>query len=186
MECITRAELETIKKFRLLWNQHSEWTMMTITAIVLGLPNEEEAVNRLLRNPVDFGMALSTFYGDRIGNRFSELLTEHLVLAADLIQAILAGNTAEAEDINARWYENACEIAAFLSRINPCWSEIEWRNMLFTHLQLVAEVIDTLINKEYQRNIDVYDVIEAQAMEMADIMSQGIIDQFFRNRCRKF
>lgn len=185
MECITKTELEIIKRFRLLWNQHSEWTRMAINAIVLMLPNEEQTLNRLLRNPNDFGMTFSIFYGDRIGNRFSHLLTEHLVLAADLIKAILAGNTAEAEDINTRWYRNSNEIAVFLGRINPCWSEAKWRDMYFTHLQFVADEAMTLINKEYQRNVDLYDALEIQAMEMADMMSQGIIDQFIRKRCRR-
>ncbi len=186
MKCITRTELEIIKRFRLLWNQHSEWTRMAITAIVLMLPNEEETVNRLLRNPKDFGMTFSLFYGDKIGNQFSDLLTEHLVLAADLVKAILAGNTELANEINTRWYKNAEEIAVFLSKINPFWSEAEWKDMYFTHLQLVANEAMTLINKEYQKNVDDYDVLEVQAMEMADMMSKGIIDQFFRKKCRRF
>ncbi|MDR7870723.1 MAG: hypothetical protein RIN55_07700 [Tissierellaceae bacterium] len=184
MECITRNELDIIKEFRLLWNQHSEWTRMAIDAIVFNLPNEEQVVNRLLRNPKDFGMTFSRFYGSSIGNRFSDLLTEHLVLAADLIKAILAGNLEEANEINARWYRNAEEIAEFLGRINPCWSEEEWREMYFEHLQFVADEAMTLINGEYQRNIDVYDALEEQAMEMADTMSEGIIDQFIRQCCR--
>jgi len=184
MECITQSELEVIKKFRLLWNQHSEWTRMAITAIVLMLPNEEQTVNRLLRNPTDFGLVFRTFYGEAIGKKFADLLTEHLVLAADLIKAIMAGNNEEAEQINKRWYENAAEIAVFLGCINPCWSEAEWKEMYFTHLQLVADEALTLINKEYQKNVDIYDVLEVQAMEMADKMSEGIIDQFLRRKCR--
>jgi hypothetical protein len=185
MECISNTELDIIKRFRLLWNQHSEWTRMAVNSIVFMLPNQEQTVNRLLRNPGDFGMTFRVFYGERIGNGFADLLTEHLVLAADLVKAVMAGNTAEAEAINTRWYANAGEIAVFLAGINPCWSEAEWREMMFTHLQLVADEALTLINKEYQRNIDIYDVIEAQAMEMADTMSEGIIDQFFRRKCRK-
>ena len=185
MECITKTELEIILRFRLLWSQHSEWTRMAINAIVLKLPNEEETVNRLLRNPVDFGMTFRMFYGDRIGSRFSTLLTEHLVLAADLIKAMMAGNTAQAEAINERWYGNADEISVFLGRINPCWSEEEWREMFFTHLRFVADGAITMINQEYQKNIDLYDIFEAQIMDMADMMSQGIIDQFIRKRCRK-
>ncbi|WFA08434.1 acetylglutamate kinase [Tissierella sp. Yu-01] len=184
MKCISRTELEIINRLRLLWLQHSEWTRAAIIAIVLDLPNREVTVNRLLRNPRDFGMFFSIFYGERIGNEFSELLTEHLVLAAQLIEAILAGNTEEARLINERWYDNAREIARFLGRINPCWSEAEWRRMYFVHLEFVAEEATTLINGEYQRNVDVYDELELQALEMADMMSQGIIDQFIKKRCR--
>lgn len=185
MKCITKNELEIINKFRLLWVQHSEWTRMAITAIVFKQPNEQQTVNRLLRNPKDFGRVFSKFYGERVGNRFDMLLTEHLVLAAELVNAILAGNNEAAEDLNRRWYINAEEIAIFLGSINPCWSESEWREMLFTHLGFVAEEALTLINGEYQRNVDVYDELELQALEMADEMSRGIIEQFIRKRCRR-
>ena len=185
MICITKTELDIILRFRLLWTQHSEWTRMAVNAIVFGLPNEEQTVNRLLRNPVDFGMTFRMFYADSIANRFSELLTEHLVLAADLVKAVMAGNAKQAEAINERWYANVNEISVFLGRINPCWSEKKWRDMLFAHLGFVTDEAMTLINGEYQRNADLYENLEAQSMEMADMMSQGIIDQFLRKRCSR-
>ena len=182
MECISKRELEIIKRFRLLWNQHSGWTIMAVNAIVLNLPNEEETVNRLLKNPCDFGKTLSNFYGRRVGYRFMELLTEHLTLAADLIKANLACNTKEAEEICKKWYQNGNEIAKFLARINPFWSESKWRDMFFEHLKHVDDNAITLMNKEYQKNIESSDILEAQAMEMADMMSQGIIKQFCRKK----
>lgn len=58
MSCINNNQLGAILEFRLLWNQHAEWTRMAINSITLNLPNDEEEVNRLLRNPKDFGVAL--------------------------------------------------------------------------------------------------------------------------------
>ena len=180
MRCVTKTELEIINRFRLLWEQHSEWTRMAITAIVFELPNEEETVTRLLRNPKDFAMTLRIFYGERVANQFSELLTEHLVIAAELVKAVMAGNTVEVEALERRWYQNAEDIAKFLGKINPCWSVQEWRKMLFEHLRLVKDEAVTLINGNYQLNVEVYDILELQALEMADMMSEGIIKQFIR------
>lgn len=184
MNCISRTELEIINRFRLLWVQHSEWTRASIIAIVFDLPNREPTVNRLLRNPQDFGMTFRIFYGERIANEFADLLTQHLVLAAQLVEAVLAGNTEEAMLINERWYQNARDIARFLGRINPCWSEEEWKIMLFEHLEFVSTEATTLINGEYQANVDLYDALEHQALEMADMMSEGIIEQFIKKRCK--
>jgi len=183
MQCITRTELEIMNRFRLLWNQHSEWTRMAITAIVFESPNEEETVTRLLRNPKDFAMTLRIFYGEIIANEFSDLLTEHLTLSAQLVEAIIAGNTEEVEKLNRRWYKNAEDIAELLGKINPCWSTEDWREMLFEHLRFVTEEAMTLINEEYQRNVDVYDELELQALKMADMMSEGIINQFIKKNC---
>ena len=50
--------------------------------------------------------------------------------------------------------------------------------MLYEHLRLVkAEAID-MLRKDYQSGVDIYDEIEIQALEMADMMAQGIIRQF--------
>ena len=183
MSCINKKELNLIKEYRLLWNQHSEWTRMAINAIVLELPNEDEEVARLLRNPLDFGEALEVYYGKRKSDQFADLLTEHLILAADMIKAMMAGNNSEAERIARLWYENGDEIASFLGSINPCWSYMKWKEMFFMHLLYVQDLATTMMNQHYEENIRIYDKLELEAMEMADYMSCGIIKQFPRKFC---
>lgn len=183
MFCINKAELNLMNEMRVLWEQHTVWTRMAIMSIVYELPNEEQVIARLLRNPVDFGNTFSRYYGTFIGNKLRDLLTEHLVLAADLVKAVIAGDNQMAMELERRWYENANEIAILLGAINPFWSVREWREMLFEHLRLVKLEATTTINGEHQENVDVYDELEAQALEMADTMSKGIIMQFPERFC---
>ena len=180
MFCINRAKLEFMGEIRALWEQHGTWTMMAITSIVFRLPNETNVVQRLLRNPVDFRRALAPFYGEIAAANFERLLAEHLTLAADLIKAIMAGDTNSAAIIERRWYRNAEEIAVFLSSINPFWSRDAWRNMLFEHLGYVKSIAVNMINGNYAASVRVSDDYEAQILEMAEMMSQGIIRQFPR------
>ena len=65
------------------------------------------------------GNLLKPFYGNRIAARFSNLIREHLVIAAELVKAAKAGNQKAAAAAERRWYANGEEIAEFLSRINP-------------------------------------------------------------------
>lgn len=177
-DCITKAEVNIMNEMCMLWEEHSTWTRMTIVSIVFGLPDEDVVTKRLLRNPQDFANALKPYYGDMIASKFGELLTSHLVIAAELVKAAKAGNSKGAADAEKRWYENADEIAALLGSINPYWSQESWRVMLYEHLRLVkAEAID-MLRKDYQSGVDIYDEIEIQALEMADMMAQGIIRQF--------
>lgn len=89
-----------------------------------------------------------------------------------------AGDNKAAEDAEREWYANADEIAALLGSINPYWSEESWKAMLHTHLVLVkAEAVD-MLTKDYAAGIAVYDEIESQSLEMADMMFQGIIKPF--------
>lgn len=175
---ITRAQLELMNTFRLLWEQHDVWTRATISSLVFALPDVEPVVARLLRNPEDFEMGLSPFYGRRTAAQFRELLQEHLLLTADIITASKEGDEEAAQEAKRLWYANAEAIADFLSSINPFWSRRLWQRMMFAHLDLVLEEAVTMLRGDYQVSVSVYDEIELQSLMMADEMSRGIIAQF--------
>ncbi len=166
-----------MKEILKLWCQHSEWTLMAITSIVFNNPNEEAVLNRLLRNPDDFYLVLEPFYEENIASRFSNLLTEHLVLAGDLAYALMNEPDMVA-DIRRRWYQNADEISYLLGLINPYWTYRKWREMFFKHLQLAERFTIALLDRRYDEYVMVYDMFEAQTMMMADMMYEGIMKQF--------
>ncbi|WP_242851653.1 acetylglutamate kinase [Clostridium botulinum] len=175
---VTESEMPLRDTMRMLWEQHSVWTRLAIMSIVAGSPDEDLVVARLLRNPKDFEAALRPFYGDKVAAEFSKLLTSHLVIAAELVKASKAGNTNAAADAEKRWYENADQIAELLSRINPYLHLETWKAMLHEHLALVKAEAVAMLTSDYKRSISIYDEIEAQALEMADTMAEGIIEQF--------
>jgi len=167
-----------MNQFRLLWEQHGVWTRATTSSLVFQLPDVDPVIARLLRNPVDFELALQPFYGRETAARFQELLREHLVLAADLIIASRDGDESAAVEAERLWYINAEEIAKFLGRINPFWSRKQWLRLLFHHLDLVHAQAVFMLTGQYQAGVAVYDEIELQSLDMADVMSAGIIAQF--------
>lgn len=175
---ISKAEQTLSNHMRLLWEQHVYWTRMVILSLAFGLPDTEFVTNRLLRNPRDFEAALKPFYGEDIAAKFSELFTTHLTIAAELVKAAKAGDSAAAADAEKRWYANAYQIAAFLGSINPYWSAQAWQKMLYDHLAMTkTEAVDILTQK-YADSIGMFENIEREALEMADMMTQGIVKQF--------
>jgi len=175
---ISKAQAGLNNQLRLLWEQHVVWTRLTIVSMVFGLPDVDLVTNRLLRNPKDFEALLKPLYGDRIASRFADLFTNHLVIAAELVRAAKAGDTRAAADAEKRWYTNADEIAAFLGSINPYWSVQQWRTMLREHLALTKSEAVNMLTGKYAEGINVFDQIEKQALEMADVMTNGIVQQF--------
>ena len=148
------------------------------SARVLNLPDAEPVTNRLLRNPKDFADALRPIYGDAAAASFSELLTAHLTIAAQLVKAAASGNNTAAAQYEQQWYANADEIAGFLSRINPYWSEQQWRRLLYDHLAMTKKEAVDYIKRNYSDSISTFDQIEKEALEMADYMTSGIKSQF--------
>lgn len=174
----SKAQVDLNNYIRMLWEQHVFWTRLVILGIVFNLPDANASTNRLLRNPKDFEALLRPLYGDRGAARFADLLTNHLVIASELVKAAKAGNDRAAADAEKRWYANADEIAAFLAGINPYWSEENWKAMLHEHLALTkTEAVDMLTGR-YAESITVFDQIERQALGMADVMTNGVIRQF--------
>ena len=175
---INCEELLLSNTFRRLWSEHVLWTRFFIVSTTFSLPDLPVVTQRLLRNPVDFANVLRPFYGTQIAARFEELLTEHLVIAAQLVNAAKAGDTAEVEILRRKWYANAEEIACFLAQINPFWSEREWRDLLFDHLCMTEAEAVEMLSGQYEESIREFDAIQAEALVMADVMSCGIIKQF--------
>lgn len=172
------AHHQLSNQLRMLWMEHVFWTRLAILSTVFDLPDATVVTARLLRNPKDFEAVLKQYYGEETASKFADLLTKHLTIAAELVTASKAGDTAGATDAERRWYENADEIAAFLGEINPYWSEREWRKMLYDHLSLTKDEAVDILTGNYENSIGVFENIEHQALAMADMMTQGIAKQF--------
>jgi len=163
---------------RALWEQHVYWTRLAVDSIVARGADEQATLARLLRNPKDFARALQPYYGAENAKQFENLLTEHLTIAAELVKALQAGDTQAAANARKRWFANADEIAAFLASINPYWSEATWKSMMYEHLNLLTGEVASRLAGKYEENVATGDPIEKQALEMADEMTKGILQQF--------
>jgi hypothetical protein len=167
-----------------LWEDHITWTRNVIFNIMDGLPGTEQAVNRLLKNQDDIGNAIKPFYGDAAGKELSGLLREHITVAADLLKAAKAGNNSAFEDANKKWFANADEISAFLSKANPGWKLEDMKKMMHDHLNLTTEEAVARLKKDYDGDVKAYDKVHEEILMMADMLTDGIVKQFpekFRN-----
>lgn len=171
-------QLERSNTNRRLWTEHVLWTRMFIISTAFSLPDLSFVTQRLLQNPVDFARELQPLYGKQIAMQFQQLFTSHLMIAGQLVNAAKEGKTAEVARQRRMWYENAEEIARFLATINPCWSICAWRDLLFDHLRMTEHEAMLTLTGEYEKSIKEFDDIQAEALEMADVMTCGIIRQF--------
>jgi hypothetical protein len=164
---------------RELWEDHIVWTRQVIVSLFADLPDLNYAVDRLLQNQVDIGDAIKPFYGDAAGEQLTSLLTDHILIAAELLTAAKAGDTAAFDDANARWYANGFDIAAFLNIANPAnWPLDETKTMLKQHLDLTLAEAVARLNGDWEADVAAYDVVHSQILMMADALSSGIIAQF--------
>ncbi|MFT4146485.1 MAG: LysM domain-containing protein [Mobilitalea sp.] len=164
--------------FRMLWVQHVYWTRMAVMSLIHDLPETDLVLRRLLRNSVDFANALRPYYGDEAAVEFTDLMNGHITIAGELVNALLADNDQAIMDTDQRWHDNAEQIAEFFASINPNWSVEDWSAMMNEHLELLSQNITNMIAGNYEESINDFDNIESQAVEMADMMAEGIEAQF--------
>jgi hypothetical protein len=176
--CISEQEVSLKSSMRLVWEQHVYWTRLTIISLAFNLPDVDFVTARLLRNATDMGNLLKPYYGNKIAAKFSNLIREHLVIAVELVKAAKAGDQKAAAAAERRWYANGEEIADFLSTINPYISKNEFKEMFFEHLALTKSEAVFILQKKYKSSIAVFDKIEAEALQMADTITVGIVKQF--------
>ena len=167
---------------RKLWEDHITWTRLYIVSAATlpeALPDLGPTADRLLQNQADIGDALRPFYGDAAGDAVTELLREHILTAAALIDAAKAGDADEVQVQSDAWYANANQIAAALHDLNPRhWRLDEMQSMMKAHLDRTLEEAVARLEGRYADDIAAYEQVHADILAMADMLSDGIIAQF--------
>jgi hypothetical protein len=173
---LSASQLE--RGMRRLWEDHVTYTAFFYKAAIAGGDDAGKVAERLLRNQDDIGNAVKPFYGEKAGNKVAALLRDHILIAADLVQAAKAGDPARQEQANVRWYRNADELAAFLSSANPNWPRKALEVALRGHLQMVTDQVVATLHHDTAAAIAAYDRGAEHMLGVADVLSAGIVKQF--------
>lgn len=163
---------------RKLWMDHTIWTSKYIVSAVAGMPDKDIVLARLLRNQQDIGNAVKPYYGSAAGDQLAKLLTDHIVLAGKIVDAAKANDMATLKTLNDQWFKNADDIAAFLSKANPNWTNQALKDLLYKHLKMVTNEVVTRIQMNWDGNVKAFDAGLDHIIVLADALSSGIIKQF--------
>jgi hypothetical protein len=176
---ITPKALAFHDAMRALWQSHGTWTERAIVDFVGGLPDTQFAIKRLLRNQTEIGNAVKPFYGRHAGNRLTALLKGHINAAVVVLEAAKSGDSDATAKAKAAFYANGTRIARFLHAANPRhWSPHAMKRMMRIHLnQVVGLAVDQLQGR-YAAAVRLYDVYIDHILDMADMLSTGIMQQF--------
>lgn len=173
-----KATCELRMAERKLWIDHILWTRSFIVSDLASLEDKASVLERLLKNQDDIGASIKPYYGEEAGNKLAKLLREHIELAGQVLDAAKDKNKANFEKYNKLWYENADQIADFLSSANPNYSNQTLKDMLHKHLEFVTAQVVARLNKDWKADINAFDKGEDHMIMFADIIVDGIIKQF--------
>lgn len=162
-----------------LWEEHIVWTRMVIVDFAAGLPDLKAAEARLLRNQTDIGDAIKPYYGAAAGSALTRLLRTHILDAVPVLQAAKDGDKPALTKALNTWYANAHQIAVFLSKANPqAWPLSMTAPMMKRHLDLTTREAVARLQGHWAADIAAYGRVEAEILQMANMLSSGIVSQF--------
>ena len=164
---------------RKLWEDHITWTRLAIISLEGGTPDTDATVARLLRNQDDIGDAVKPFYGEAAGDGLTRELRQHILIAADVIAAAKAGDSAALADAQARWTQNADGIAALLHSVNPRhWPLATLQAEMHMHLDLTTQEAVAHLQGDWTGDVAAYDRVHLHILHMSDRLADGIVAQF--------
>lgn len=174
---VPRAEFHDA--MRKLWEDHVTWTRLYIVSAAAGLADADQTAQRLLKNQADIGDAIVPYYGAAAGTGLTALLRSHILTAAKIIAAAKSGDTSVVRSASQAWYANGDSIADFLSTANPQqWPATTLRDGMRMHLDLTLKEATARLHGDWANDIAAYDAIHLHILQLADLLSNGIMRQF--------
>jgi hypothetical protein len=166
-------------EMRALWEAHGSWTHMVILSFVDNLPNLPAEEQVLLANQVAIGNAVKPYYGNAAGAQLTTLLKKHILGAVTVLEAANSGDKNKLAQAQDAWFANGRQIADFLHAADPEFlSRAAARKMMRTHLdQVIEQAVDEL-NGKYLADARAFGPYISHILDMADMISGGIIRQF--------
>lgn len=171
-------EVNLLSDMNLVWIEHILWTRLLLISIAESLNDLEATKARLLQNPKDTANVFKKYYGSTVADTIEKLLTEHLVIGANLITALKNKNEKLADQLNKSWYKNADDMADAFSSINPFYRKEDMRNILYEHLKLTTDEVSARLKKDYTADIKAYDLVQKEILKMSKFFVDGIVKQF--------
>ena len=175
LQNLTYQQMNLINTFRRITHDMALWSGILINCISRNDGCTESVYQRLYKTVGDMYETLSMFYGPKTAENFVKLITRHAILLKDLTEAIQANDQHRADEIYQEWHQNAHDMAAFLSGINPYWSESQWNELLDSYLRMMYQQIIMVLTKDYAKGVDIFDRSLYHSMLIADYFSEGIM-----------
>lgn len=157
-----------------LWSDYIFYMRSFIVSSVDKSPDIQFISIRLEQNQNDIGNLFGTVYSEYNGNRFSELLKEHMSLSIEFVNSTIRGDIEDSVSHKMRCYMNVMKIVDFLSAIDN-FDRPYLRGLFFDHLHLTEEYLMTRIHKDYSNSIKSFDNWYDQVVLITDVISDTMI-----------
>lgn len=173
---IPSSQMDLVFESRIIWRDLATWIQSYLVSVFAGFGNQDSIEIKIKELTLEFGNILSTVFGGEIGEQYVNLITNWLNTFKLLVYSQISGDINAVNGYTIQLYNDIDQIASFLSRINPFWTESEWKALLYRFNEMIIEELYAYINKEYTKTIDSFDRLLNLTSIIGNYYSKGLLN----------
>lgn len=178
-ESVNLDELELNNDMRQAWMQNSMWNTMLMNSLFNALGNTDAVQTRLMQTPEDIAEVFDKFYPQATVNQLTQLLSEYTRIGGEVMTAMRDKDETRVDQLERMWQQNAERIARLLANTNSEYDYDELNRMLMRNMDLMERQMRADLGQQYEESIRLHDEGENQLMQMADGLTEGLLNQFY-------
>lgn len=170
---------QTDAAMRDLWLGHAFWVRAVVVETIHGNKAAATAAeNAAVGNAQSLATALEPFYGKPASEKVFTLLAGHYTAVKHYLLATKAKDSKGQDAARKAMFDNADQIAVFLSAANPHLPLDGLRGMLLAHGGHHVLQIQQLYNRDYTQEAQTWEAMKGHMYGIADAMTFAIAKQF--------
>lgn len=176
-EYYTKEEVAIITNMRSVWQSHNFWMRSLIISMIHDLGDVEFVKNRLLDKPLEITEEIRPYVGDENADILEGLLIENILILEELIRSLKENDLEGVVKNKFKWYSLADKVNNFMSDKYPKWNGSEGEELLYDSYNIIVIDIIKRLNGQYEEDINLFDLADKKAIQIADFISEFIIKQ---------
>ncbi|MBR0596726.1 hypothetical protein [Sinanaerobacter chloroacetimidivorans] len=172
---ITYEQMNLINEFRKHYVNLSVWSRALAISLKFNLENTGPVYERLQLEALNTYLTLANFYGNEATQEYLNLLTQQIILYRSVVEAMLNNDTETADRDLKRLYDNSELIGDYFARLSPYWDKEQWVNLQRQYIDALYSGAFSIVQGDYQREIEIFDRMVYYTNLMADYTSRGIM-----------
>lgn len=176
LQSYSYEQANLINAFRTIMSKMTYLIRFYVVESITGLGNPEATYNEILMLPLEKSQLVITipgFTGD-----FPQVALAYLAEMRILIDGMVSGDQAKADESIRRLYELSDETAKILAELSPYWEEEKWRDLLYRYNRcLVAEII-AVKEGDFNQALNIFEALMGIALTAGDYYAEGFIHFF--------
>lgn len=172
-------EMELNNDMRQAWMQNSMWNTMLMNSLFNTLENTNAVEMRLMQTPEDIAAVFSQFYPQATVNQLTQLLADYTRIGGEVMTAMRDNDEARVSQLQRMWQQSADRLARLLANTNPEYDYDELNRMLMRNMDMMERQMRADMGQQHEEAIRLHDEGENQLMQMADGLTEGLLNQFY-------